>query len=200
MSKNFLEALKRRRTYYAIKNESPISDMQIEEIINTAVKYVPSAFNSQSARVVLLLGEKHLRMWDIVKEVLHERIGDEAFKSTEQKIDSAFRSGYGTVLFYEDLDDVKALQEQFPLYAENFPTFSVTSNGMLQLSVWTALEEEGFGASLQHYNPLIDERLAKEFDIPASWDLKAQMPFGMPAAQPDEKTFKPLEDRIKIFR
>ena len=46
MEKSFKEALKHRRTYYAITNQSPISDKEIEEIINFAVTHVPSAFNS----------------------------------------------------------------------------------------------------------------------------------------------------------
>ena len=33
----------------------------------------------------------------------------------------------------------------------------MTAAGMLQLAVWTALAEKGLGASLQHYNPLIDD-------------------------------------------
>ena len=102
MSKNFLEAVKHRRSYYSITNESPISDTEIENIINTVVKYGPSAFNSQSARVVLLLGDKHRRFWEIVKDVLKAQIGEERFPATGEKIDRMFASGYGTVLFYED--------------------------------------------------------------------------------------------------
>lgn len=32
---------------------------------------------------------------------------------------------------------------------------------MIQFAVWTALETEGLGASLQHYNPIIAQRLPK---------------------------------------
>jgi predicted oxidoreductase (fatty acid repression mutant protein) len=71
---------------------------------------------------------------------------------------------------------------------------------MHQLAVWTMLEELGFGANLQHYNPLIDERVAKEWNIPANWKLIAEMPFGTPANGPGDKDFKPLEDRVKIFK
>ena len=59
MKKSFEEALKHRRTYYSITNQSPVSDEEIERIVNLAVTHVPSAFNSQSTRVVLLLGENH---------------------------------------------------------------------------------------------------------------------------------------------
>ena len=57
MERTFSEALKNRRTYYSITDQSPIPDQEIECIINLAVRHVPSAFNSQSTRVVLLLGK-----------------------------------------------------------------------------------------------------------------------------------------------
>lgn len=116
-----------------------------------------------------------------------------------QKINVCFASGYGTVLFFEDQNSVKAMQEKFPLYAEHFPAFSLQSSGMLQYIVWTALELEGLGASLQHYNPLIDEAVREEWDIPESYNLISQMPFGKPLNPPDEKTFLPIEDRIKKY-
>ena len=68
MERSFSEALKQRRTYYSITNQSPISDQEIECIVNMTVRHVPSAFNSQSTRVVLLLGESHKKLWQIVKD------------------------------------------------------------------------------------------------------------------------------------
>jgi predicted oxidoreductase (fatty acid repression mutant protein) len=65
--------------------------------------------------------------------------------------------------------------------------------------VWTALVSEGFGANLQHYSPLIDDQIQKEWNAPASWKLDAQLVFGTPTAQPIEKTFLPLENRFKVF-
>lgn len=70
---------------------------------------------------------------------------------------------------------------------------------MLQYIVWTALEQEGLGASLQHYNPLIDARVASEWNIPSNWKLIAQMPFGVPTSPASEKQFSPLEDRVLVF-
>lgn len=200
MEKTFKEALKHRRTYYSITNQSPVSDEEIEQAINFAVTHVPSAFNSQSTRVVLLLGENHKKLWGIVKEALKKMVPEEAFKQTEAKIDGAFASGYGTVLFFEDQSVVKGLQAAFPLYQENFPGWSVQTSGMHQLVVWTMLEDLGFGASLQHYNPLIDDAVRKEWNLPEQWHLIAEMPFGLPTGQPGGKEFKPLEDRIKVFK
>ncbi len=100
----------------------------------------------------------------------------------------------------EDSEIVETLQKKYPLYQDNFPLWSMQSGGMLQFIVWTALENMGLGASLQHYNPLIDAETAKMFNLPVSWKLMAEMPFGAIAAQPDEKAFLPLEDRVKVFK
>ena len=37
MERSFSEALKQRRTYYSITNQSPISDQEIECIVNMTV-------------------------------------------------------------------------------------------------------------------------------------------------------------------
>ncbi|MGC4376622.1 nitroreductase family protein [Fictibacillus sp. Mic-4] len=199
MSKDFYAAVKDRRSIYGISKEAVVSDERIQEVIEHAVKHTPSSFNSQSARVVLLLGEQHDKLWDITKETLRKIVPADQFAPTEEKM-NAFKSGYGTVLFFEDETVIEQLQQSFPSYKENFPIWSHHSSGMHQFVVWTALEIEGFGATLQHYNPLIDDQVKQEWNIPAEWKLIAQMPFGKPTVQPGEKEFKPLEDRIKVFK
>ena len=197
--KDFFTATKERRTFYKISNESPVADERIQEIISGAVKHAPSAFSSQSARGIVLLGEQHDKLWDITKETLKKIVPAENFASTSDKINS-FRNGYGTVLYFEDISVVEDLQTRFPLYRENFPLWSLQSSGMLQYIIWTALEIDGFGASLQHYNPLIDDEIKQAWNIPQNWKLLAQMPFGRPAGNPDEKQFLPLEGRLKIYK
>ncbi|HZG73828.1 MAG TPA: nitroreductase family protein [Chondromyces sp.] len=198
-TKDFYSAVEARRSIYAISGEAVVSDDRIQEVINHAVKYVPSAFNSQSARVVLLLGENHTKLWNITTETLRKIVPADQFAQTEEKM-NMFGAGYGTVLFFEDQAIIESLQSQFESYAENFPIWSQQSNGMLQYVVWTSLELEGFGATLQHYNPLIDDEVKKEWGIPESWKLTAQMPFGKPVAPAGDKDFKPLEERVKIFK
>lgn len=192
MTKDFYTALKERRTYYGINKEVQVSDEKIKEIVEFAVKYTPSAFNSQTARLVVLFGEAHDKLWDITTETLRKVVGDGDFSGTQQKMDS-FKAGYGTVLFFEDEAIVKSLQEKFAAYAENFPIWSHQASGMHQLVVWTGLEAEGLGASLQHYNPLIDDEVKQEWNVPANWKLIAQMPFGNPTAAPGEKNSNHLK-------
>jgi predicted oxidoreductase (fatty acid repression mutant protein) len=199
MIKDFYSAIADRRTFYGIGKESLVSDERIKEIIECAVKYTPSAFNSQSARVILLLGKHHDKLWDITKEALRKVVPPDNFDSTEEKINS-FRNGYGTVLFFEDNTIIESLQNQFAAYKNNFPIWSQQSSGMNQYVIWTSLEVEGFGVSLQHYNELIETDIKKEWSIPNNWKLISQMPFGKPTAEPDEKQFQPLEQRIKVFK
>lgn len=197
--KNFYEAIESRRSHYGINKEEVISDEKIKEIIEHAVQYTPSAFNSQTARVILLLDKHHTKLWDITKEALREIVPAERFAPTEEKIDG-FNSGYGTVLFFEDHDIVEHLQEEFPTYKDNFPIWSKESSGMHQFNIWTSLGLNGYGASLQHYNELIEKQIKEEWSIPEGWKIRAQMPFGKPTSQPGEKEVKPLEDRVLVFQ
>jgi predicted oxidoreductase (fatty acid repression mutant protein) len=199
MSKDFLTAVADRRTFYGISKEIEVSEDRIKEIIDYAVKHTPSAFNSQGTRVVLLFGNQHDRFWDMVMDALRKLVPADKFGPTEDKVNS-FKSGYGTILYYEDFSVVEGLQKQFALYKDNFPVWAQQTNGMHQFVIWTALEEEGLGASLQHYNEVIEADVKKEWNIPDSWKLIGQMPFGKPTAPPDEKQFLPIEDRVKVFR
>lgn len=199
MGKDFFSAVADRRTFYNISKEPVVSDEKIKEIIEKAVKYTPSAFNSQSARVVLLLEKQHDKLWDIATEALRKIVPSDKFSSTEEKINS-FKNGYGTILFFEDMSVIESLQSQFPLYKDNFPIWSQQASGMHQFVVWTGLEIEGFGVSLQHYNEVIEADVKEEWNIPSNWKMIAQMPFGKPTKEPDEKQFNPLEDRIKVFK
>ena len=100
MERTFREALRHRRSYYALAPESPIDDARIEEIVRFAIKHVPSAFNSQSTRAVLLLHEHHDELWKIVKRTLRAIVPEGAFARTEEKIEHSFAAGYGTGSVY----------------------------------------------------------------------------------------------------
>ncbi len=65
--------------------------------------------------------------------------------------------------------------------------------------MWTALSEINVGASLQHYNPIVDEEVAQTYDIPANWKLRAQLVFGSIEAPAGEKTFMDDAARFKSF-
>lgn len=198
MSNSYLDALKQRRTQYALGKNLPLSKDATADLIKEAIKHSPSSFNSQSSRAVILFGAESDKLWNIVKEELRKIVPADSFGDTEAKINS-FAAGAGTVLFFEDQNVVKSLQENFALYADNFPAWSEQAGGMAQLSVWSALANENIGASLQHYNPLIDAEVAKVFGVPSSWKLRAQMPFGSNEQAFGEKTFMDDAERFKVF-
>lgn len=191
------EAMKLRRSRYSLSKESTMTDEGIEKMLKDAALLVPSAFNSQSARMVLLQGDQHAKLWSIVMETLRAKVAPDKSHDTEKKI-NGFDAAYGTILYFEEMDTVEELQEKFPNYAENFTVWSQQANGMLQYTVWIALSAEGMGASVQHYNPIIDDQVKGAFSIPKSWKLIAQMPFGVPTAEEDPKDKLPADERVLI--
>ena len=199
MDTSFWKALEARRSVYGFSSERPVGLDEIVKIAENALTVVPSSFNSQSTRIVVLFGDHHRKLWDIVLDALRKVTDDQQFARSEAKVRGDFQTGYGTILFFEDEAVVKGLQEQFGLYADKFPVYSDNTAGMHQLAVWTALAQKGLGASLQHYHPLINDAVRKEWNLPASWKLTAQMPFGKPLHAPGPKEHEPVSDRLKVF-
>lgn len=94
--KSFIDAVKDRRTIYQLNKEAPISDKQISEIAEKAILHVPSSFNNQSTRLVVLLNKEHETFWQQVAEVLKAIVPEDQFPQTEQKL-KGFEGAYGTV-------------------------------------------------------------------------------------------------------
>lgn len=186
-----------RRTIYALTDQLPVSEQAVVDAVEHAILHTPSAFNSQTTRITVLFGEAHKRLWDIAEANLRQIVGDNDFSSTKQKMDG-FRAGAGTILYFEDNDGIKALQEQFAIYADSFPVYAEHTNAMHQYAVWTQLSNLGIGASLQHYSAVFEQDVAQAFNIPNNWKLIAQMPFGGIAAQAGEKEFAATEARLMV--
>ena len=185
------ESLAKRRTYYNINKELPVAEADVIALVENTTELVPDAFNMKSARVIVATKEKQDALWDAIYEAFGGKVARE-------KIDS-FKAGYGTLLYFYDEDVVKGLQEQFPLYAPNFPIWAQQANGMLQFAIWTALADLGLGVNLQHYNPLIDDEVKQLFQVPQSWKLIAQMPFGALQAAPAPIQKLPVKERVQVF-
>lgn len=92
----FEEAVQNRRSIYPLNNTSPISDERIKDIVRLAIENVPSSFNSQSTRLVVLLKEEHNKFWDIVAEALKAIVPGDDWPKTEKRI-AGFRAAYGSV-------------------------------------------------------------------------------------------------------
>ncbi len=194
----FTDTLKNRRSIYHLGRNVSLSNEELTALIKEAIKESPTAFNAQSTRAVILFGDAHEKLWEITEEALRPLTPAEAFPNTQNKL-AGFKNGYGTVLFFKDTDVVKGLQEQFELYADNFPDWSEQSNGIATANTWVALVDKGLGANLQHYNPFIDEAVAKEWNIPSNWKLRSQLVFGSPETPAGEKEYMNDADRFRVF-
>lgn len=197
MTPSFIDALKKRRTQYAIGRDVRQDRATIEVLVKDAIKHTPSSFNSQSSRALILFGAQSERFWTLVEDALRPIAPKDGFERTVAKL-AGFAAGVGTVLFFEDQDVVKGLQETFAPYAEHFPAWSEQSGGMAQFAVWLAFADAGIGASLQHYNPVVDDAVRAEWNVPASWKLRAQMPFGSHEGPFKDKEFIDDADRFIV--
>ena len=187
-----------RRSVYALDKNLPLPAEEVAAIVEHTVLHTPSSFNSQSTRVVALFGTEHEKLWQLTENALRQIVPADKFAPTAQKL-AGFAAAAGTVLFFEDQAVVRGLQEQFPSYADNFPVWAEHTDAMHQYAVWTTLAAAGIGANLQHYNPVIDQAVAREWQIPADWTLRAQMVFGGIAAPAGDKQFAPLDKRFKVY-
>lgn len=195
----FLEAVAARRSRYALNSTSPISDARLTEILHTTLQTVPSAFNTQSSRYLVLVKSEHTALWDLAISLITPHLTDATREGSLKRLEG-FRAAYGTILFYEDPDPVDAKKRAVPRYADKMDQWSEHASAMMQFAVWTALSAEGFGANLQHYNPLIDDRVAEKWNVPLTWSLKAQLVFGGRAdeADPDPKPKEPVEKKLFV--
>lgn len=174
----FTDLQTKRRSIYALGKDVEVSNQELIDTIQGTVLNTPTAFNSQTSRVVILLDEESDAFWnEIAYSELEKVTPAEAFEGTKERL-KGFAQAKGTILFYEDQDVVKGLQEQFPLYAENFPIWSEQGHGIALYATWLAL--------------------AEKYDIPANWKLRAQAPFGQIVAPAGDKDIQ-TEGRFKVF-
>lgn len=200
MKEQLLDLAKNRRSIYALGRNLTQTPDELADLITKTIKWVPTSFNNQTTRAVILFGENHEQLWDIVAKRLKSEVpSEEAYQKTLQKI-NAFKAAFGTVLYYTDMSVVHQFENDFALYADNFHDWSEQGQGNAQFAVWTALAENGIGANLQHYNPLIDDEVKAAFNIPDDWKLRAQMDFGSIEAPAGDKEFMADSDRFKILK
>lgn len=198
MNNSFLDSISLRRSTYGLGATLPVDKSVVTKTIKEAVRLAPSAFNSQSARVVVLYGNESKKLWDMIFAALVKIIPSEQVADTKARIEG-FARGAGTAMVFEETSVIASLQKGFPLYADNFPLWSAHATGITQFSIWSALANIKVGASLQHYGNLVEDEVRKAWNIPLSWSLIAQMPFGSIENPAGEKQYQDIEDRVKVF-
>lgn len=200
MNSQFNSLTANRRSIYALGDNLSQTPEEIFDLVKQTIKNSPTAFNSQTVRAVVLFGKSSDKVWEIVEDALRKIAkSPDAFEQTKAKIDS-FKAGYGTILYFTDTTIVHQLENDYPSYADNFANWAEQGLGGAQQAVWTALAEQGIGASLQHYNPLIDDAIHQAFNLPADWQLRAEMPFGSIEAPAGEKAHLDDEEMFKLIK
>lgn len=200
MNSQFNSLAANRRSIYALGDNLSQTPEEIFDLVKQTIKNSPTAFNSQTVRAVVLFGKSSDKVWEIVEDALRKIAkSPDAFEQTKSKIDS-FKAGYGTILYFTDTTIVHQLENDYPSYAANFANWAEQGLGGAQQAVWTALAEQGVGASLQHYNPLIDDAIHQVFNLPTDWQLRAEMPFGSIEAPAGEKAQLDDEEMFKLIK
>jgi predicted oxidoreductase (fatty acid repression mutant protein) len=115
-----------RRTYYALSNKSTLSNEQITELVGKAVKFGPTSFNMQQNRAIIVTGEKHRQIWDIIIESQKGADPCTSFyfsdsnqadcAAVEDKVNGSFKPAYGSILFFGDNAVVDGWGAQMPAY------------------------------------------------------------------------------------
>lgn len=194
-----LKVIKQRRSIRKSIKDETLDESILEKRIEAAIKASPTAFNAQGSMVVLLLNTHHEMLWDITTEAVLKETEYSQKEKTEAKLNQ-FRQAHGTILFFEDEALEEHYKEKIPFVKDQVHDWAMQSNGMLQYSIWLLLEAMDLSASLQHYNPLIDQAVQETFKIDKRFRLVAQMPFGQADETVGEKKQKPLEDRFKLYK
>lgn len=194
----FVEKLKKFRGTYQLGKRVHYSQAYLTELIQEAVHSCSSAYNSQSARIIVLFTDSHHQFWNIVKDVQRQHVPASVYEGIRIKLDQC-ENAYGTILFYEDQNAIQQLQKKIPFSADDFPLWSEQTSGMVQFAAWTALADSGLGASLQHYNAQINHPVAEHFKIDENWLLRAQVCFGSIEEAIEDKIESVNPDSFQVF-
>ncbi len=196
---SYIDIIKQRRSVYDLHKHLPISENKLMRILEDVITQSPTAFNMQSSYVIVLMDGQHERLWNIVTKTLKDIVPSNKFEPTQKKM-NMFSNAKGTILFFENTQIIEQLKQDYPLYKDQFDNFALRGMGILQGNIWNALAEVEIGASLQHYNPLIDEAVKEEWDIPEYYQLSAQMVFGGIGSIPEPKEKVDVHTRINLYK
>lgn len=193
------KAIKKRRSVYSLNKTSHVSDDEIASRLEETIINTPTAFGSEAVFILLALGNNHSFVWDSVLQRLKPLTKPDKFPATASKI-ASFKETHGTILFFKKSQDIEELKKQFPLYASRQDNWGEQNIGIAVYAIWLTLTDLGLGASLQHYDPLIDEEIHAHFKVPSSYKLEGEMVFGDIKNEPGEKEFGPKEERFSVSK
>ncbi|HHV03697.1 MAG TPA: nitroreductase [Bacteroidales bacterium] len=195
----FLDLATKRLSQYHLGSKAEHSIEEIAQYLAEVANQAPSAMNIQASRLVVLQGEDHKKFWELIKDTQKNVLSEDMFDWFMGVYNGAV-SGLGTVLFFED----RAVYENFP---NPNPTarekIKMRNSAIIQYGTWLALTDLGYGASMQHNNLGFEEgydRPVRElFDLPDTWEMTAQMPFGSIETPDESKEKISLETQLRLL-
>ena len=196
---SYIDTLKKRRSVYNLNNMLPILEDELMNNLEQILLESPTAFHMQSPYLLVLMDKEHKKLWEIVTNTLKQIIPENNFKSTQDKMDM-FSKAKGTILFFDNKDIIEQLKIDYPLYKDSFDAHAAHGMGILQANIWNYLASINIGSNLQHYNPLIDNEVKKQWNIPDNYQLTAQLVFGGINEFPEPKEKIPASLRMNIYK
>jgi len=164
--------------------------------LHEAVRLTPAAFNVASTHVVFVHAER-AAFWRVVEEGFRERLAadHDRLERYLARLDG-FRPGVGAALIFEDTTARAALVDAWSITDEQALAFAEQGLGMIQFALWLALTAEGLVTSLQHWEWLLEDRIAAFANCPPErFRLAAVLPIGYPDEDP--RTVDPIAlDRV----
>lgn len=151
--------------------------------LGEAVQRTPAAFNLAPWHVVIVRDER-AAFWDVIEAGFRAGLSEDRLERYLDRL-AGFRDGAGAILIYEDQTVLPKLRDAWQISESQAHAFVQQGIGMVQLALWLALTNDGLATSLQHWDWLVEARLAEFTGIPTDrFKLSAIMPIGFPAEPP----------------
>lgn len=197
---DLITTIQKRRSQYAISGQSQVSNEKVAEVVTQVNREVPTAYNSQTNRVVLVFGQANEKVWQHIADVQRSVLGEEGWQMMGGIIEGA-KNAQGTALFFADIEAVK---NWIPATEERQEVFKQHNSANAQYATWLALTDLGLGATLQHFNighdQGHDKGIREILDLPDSYELVAQMPFGAIEEPAGEKEYIDSETLVQVYK
>lgn len=159
-----------------------------------AIQLTPAAFNLPPWHVVLISDTREA-FWDVVEEGFRSNLEGDRLQRYLDRLEG-FRPGVAIALIYEDRSVHPALRDAWQISDEQATSFVQQGLGMLQLSIWLSLTAEGLVTSLQHWDWLLEDRIATFAGLSTQrYRLAAAMPIGY-ADEPPRTVERTSLDRM----
>lgn len=187
--------LDRRRSIRRIE-DGPITPEFLTRLTE-AVQRTPAAFNLAPWHIVVVRDER-AAFWEAIEESFRAGLEGERLERYLDRL-SGFRGGAGAILVYEDRAVLLRLANDWQISEAQADAFVQQGIGMVQFAIWLALTNDELVTSLQHWEWLVEQRVAEFTGIPGErFKLTAVMPIGY-AAEAPRVVERPAPERVISF-